>query len=109
MAELAGLSQPRTQTQTALQQQIQHNRSAMTLQFQDVLAGEGVGRGEKQSNALIERLTRIVQKGAKARRAGGGQQTDHRFGDGTASGAADTNYAYPPTARGSGDGGDGVR
>ena len=48
--------QPRTEFDATLQKQLHHHRPAMALQFEHVLAGKRMRRGEIQLDALIDRL-----------------------------------------------------
>ena len=59
LGEFAGLGHPQADApapglQAARQQQLQHHRPAMGLQFQHVLAGVGVGRREMDRQALVD-------------------------------------------------------
>ena len=108
LAELARSRLPRAQGQAAVQQQIEHHRPAMPLQFQHILAGERMRAGEEQQDALVQHLALGVAPGtvmgvARARRAAA-----QRLGDRQGQRPGNPHDADAPTTLGGGDGGDGV-
>jgi len=94
--------------QAACEDQLQQHRAAVGLQFQDVLAGVGIRRGEVDRQALVQRLALRVEDGTVVRharrqrlRADGGDQRGQ-----VASGC--THDAHRTAAGGRGDGDDRV-
>ena len=73
MGELTGQRQTQSQlaagVQAAREQQLQHDRAAMGLQFQHMLAGIGMRAGEEQCKALVNRFALGVEKGQVSRLA----------------------------------------
>ncbi len=60
--EFSGLGKPRAKFETARKQQLQNNRAAVTLQFQYVVAGEGMGSGEIEGEAAVDTAAFVVTK-----------------------------------------------
>ena len=98
----------RAQFQTALQQHLQHDLAAVSLQFEHVFAGEAGGRGKIQQQPVVDDVAlgieKIgVQRGARFRSFAAGdllrerQQVFARYAD----------NADPATPVGGGNGGDG--
>jgi hypothetical protein len=73
--ELARLRQAqvarRAEFEAARQQQLQHHRAAVGLQFEHVLAGVGIRRGEEQGQAVVDRRALGVEEGAVVGQARG--------------------------------------
>jgi hypothetical protein len=64
--EFAGLGEPQiersTRFETALQHELQHHRSAVTLQLENMLARVRVRRGKVERNAAIENLASRIDE-----------------------------------------------
>ena len=106
--EFARFGNARTQFQTALQQHLQHDLAAVSLQFEHVFAGEAGGRGKIQQQPVVDGVAlgieKIgVQRGARFRNFAAGDLLRERqqvF-------ARDADNADPTAPVGSGNGGDG--
>ena len=59
----------RVQQRALGEQQLQHDRAAMGLQFQHMLAGIGMRAGEEQRKALVNRFALGVEKAQVSRLA----------------------------------------
>jgi hypothetical protein len=66
--ELARLREARAELEAPAQQELQHDRAAVTLQLEDVLAGVGMRRRKIERDPVVDRPTCGVAK-ARARRA----------------------------------------
>ena len=62
LGELAGTRQPGAEPDDPRHQHVQQHRTAVGVQLEHVLAGEGMGRGKEQREAGIERLAVRVAK-----------------------------------------------
>ncbi|MNM99146.1 hypothetical protein D3C81_1116970 [compost metagenome] len=107
LAELAWTGLACTQLEAALQQHVHHHRTAMSLQFEHVFAGEGVGAGEEQQQALVDLLAVVGVEGAvvgiPGLRLAAAQGDGH--GPGARPGYPDDAHAAAPLGGGySGDG-----
>ena len=94
--------------QAALQQQLQHHRPAMGLQFKHVLAGVRVRGREKQGQALVYGLAGRVQKRTISGQAWLQLLARELLGQSPQARARDTHHAHRAPAGGGGDGDDGV-
>ena len=111
--ELTRLGQPHPQRgiglQAARQQQLQHHRAAVGLQFQHMLAGVGMRRREEQRQAVVDRLALGATEGQVGRlsrleRAA----TDRRHQRGQVLWRGHPHDADGPASGRGGDGGDGI-
>ncbi len=98
--------------EAARQQQLQDDRTAVPLQFEDVLAGIGVRTGEEQCQSDIDRRPRGIQEGGVQRmprlqpaRGIRAEQRRQQGGQAAARHAHDADAAAP---RSRGDGDDGI-
>ena len=107
LGEFARAGQAGAQLQAALQQQVHDHRAAVALQLQHVLAGEGVGAGEPEGDALVDHPLGALE-GAVEGVAGRGAVAQHRLGDRRAQGPGEANDADTPAPGRGGEGGDGV-
>jgi len=109
--KFTGARQPRTQCQHAAQQQVEHHRTAMALQLEDVLAGEGMRSLEKNREPLVEHAAIVVmerrEQGMARWQAVAALQ--HGLADGQRARAGDAHDADTAAARRGGNGGNRVR
>jgi hypothetical protein len=81
LAEFARSRWSAAELEQPLEQGIEHQDAAMSLQFQNVFAGIGGGRGEIQRQSTVERLTLGIQELCNLRNARRQQIADHRRSD----------------------------
>ena len=94
--------------QAAGQQQLQHHRATVGLQFQHILTGVGVRRGEPQRQALVDNLAIGRPERQVAGLAWWQRAAAQRFNQRCKAHAGHPHDAHRTAARGGGDGGDGV-
>ena len=74
-----------------------------------MLAGEGMGRGKVEGQALVENAAVLVQEGAETRQAGVKNLANNGRDDLRNSHAGHPDDAYATAPRRGGDSGDGIR
>ena len=95
LAELAGPRQAGAAFHDAADDQIDDDRSAVTVQLKDIFAREGIWRWEEERDAHVDRLARRIDKSAVARQARLGNFAKHRLRDGAAQRARHTHDREP--------------
>ena len=106
--KLAWPGLPRPERQRALAQGFEDDAPAMALQFEHVFAGERVGRGEKQRDALVEHRAAGPAEVAVMGLAGFGRETDQVARQAGERGAGNAQDANAGAARRGGDGADDI-
>jgi len=94
--------------EAARQQQLQHDRSAMGLQFEHVFARERMGRGKVDGQAVVDRLAGRIAKGKVGGFARLERPAAERVDQRREPGARHPHDADRPAPRGGGDGDDGI-
>ena len=107
--EFARLGQAGAELQATLEQHLHDDRSAMTLQLDHVLAGEGGRRGEVEEDALIDRPLVLVEEASEVRGARPRGAAAQGEGEGAEAGARDADDTDAAAARCRRDRGDRVR
>ncbi len=69
LGELARSRRAGTELQHAAQEQVEHGRTAMCVQLDDVFAGVRARRDETDGKAAVDRITAFVAKSGKAENA----------------------------------------
>ena len=80
----------------------------MALEFEDVLAGEGLGAGKEECQALIQGLPRAIPEPCQAGLAGFGYPPEDGLGDPACASSRDPHHTHAAKSGRRGDGGDGV-
>ena len=90
-----------------MQQHIHHHRAAVALQFEHILAGEGIRAGEEEQQAFVDNVAIIGMERPVVRMARLRLAPAQGNGHGAGTGTGDADNAHPATALSGGNGGDG--
>jgi hypothetical protein len=99
LAELAGTGGTGAKLEGATQQEVHHDRPAVSLKLEDILAREGVGCGKKERNSLVDLRPISRQEGCKCGSAGSRETADDPYRDGRNQRAGDPDDAHTADPR----------